>query len=185
MKSFFCLLGFIFICVSAVFPQEVSPTDIPQLEKTVTGLLSPQYPGYSVMRLSDTGQSLQKYFMKEHPKENPGLVFGNFRHPSVTDCAALLVDSNKPKSGIKLLVLVLGMNTNHPEVKIIQDFRKEESPTLDVYLLYEPRGTIPDVNKDNWVDMTSAGFSLNPFDRGGERVFYWQGETLQAVWVSD
>jgi len=176
---------FAFVCGSVAFAQEVSSTDLPQLKKQVVELLGQKYPDYSVLQSKDTSQSLQRYFESKHPNEYPGLVFGNFRHPSITDCAVLLVDSKKPELGIKLLVLVLDINASHPEVQIVQDYKNEKDPLLEVYLSYEQRRTIADVEKNSWVDMPSAGFSLNPFDRGGERVFYWNNEKLKSVWVTD
>ncbi len=185
MKRFFWFIGFIFVCVSVGFSQEVSLTYNPELVKTATDLLAHEYPGYTVMKLSNVDGDIREYFKKNHPKKSPGLVIGNFRCPSVTDCAALLVDSKKPESGIKFFVLVLGLNTAKPEVQLIQDFRVFAPPILDMYLLYEPQGKIQDVGNGKWVDMTSAGFSFNPFDKGGERVYYWKGEKLKTVWVTD
>jgi hypothetical protein len=184
MKKLLLAIGILLGFVSAGITQEISFDDYPELENQANHLLSQKYTGYSVMKLKDMGKPLQEYFLKNYPKEYPGLILGNFRHPSVTDCAALLVDTKKPESGIKLFVLVLGLNTTKPEIRLIQDFRGEILAP-EFYLLYESRRTIPDVENDNWVDMTSGGFSLNPFDKGGEKIYYWQDKILKTVSVTD
>lgn len=79
MKRFFGVLGFIFVCVPASFSQGISLTDNPELVKTATDLLGQKYTGYSVMKLKDMGKPLQEYFLKNYPKEYPGLILGNFR----------------------------------------------------------------------------------------------------------
>jgi hypothetical protein len=182
MKVLLLVMALNFACVSNVFAQKVAISDLPQLREQVVELLKQKYPSYSVMSLDEV---IKHSFKSEHSNEYPGLVFGNFRHPSITDCAVLLVDFQKPKSSIKLLVLVLGVNTASPKIQIVHDYRKDKNPFLEVYLAYEQRRTVADIEKDTWVDMTSAGFSLNPFDRGGEQVFYWDNDKLKSVWVTD
>lgn len=184
MKKIIYVLSLIFVCVSPNYSQEVSLSDNPGLVKTATDLLSHKYPGYTVLKLRNLDRAVQEDFKKNYPKKSPGLVIANFRYPTVTDCAALLVYSKKPELGIQLFVTILGLNTTKPEFKLIQDFTVFAPPILDMYLLYIPQQKIQDVD-DNWVDMTSAGFSFNPFDKGGERIFYWKGEKLKTVWVTD
>jgi hypothetical protein len=185
MKNIIWCFLFILFSFLPVFSQEISLPGNPGLVKTATDLLAQKYPGYTVMKLSNADGDIREYFKKNYPKENPGLVIANFRSPAVTDCAALLVDSKKPDSGIKLFVLVLGLNTNKPEFNLIQDFIVQVPPVLDMYLLYEPQRKVQDYVDECWLDMTSNGFSFDPFDKGGERLFFWKGNKLIIKWVTD
>jgi hypothetical protein len=185
MKKLCWVLGLAFISVSIGFTQEISLKDNPGLVKTATDLLAHKYPGYIVMNINDADGDIRECFKKNHPQESPGLVIAHFRSSAATDCVALLVDSKKPQMGIKYLVAVLGLNTAKPKFQLIQDFRVFTPPILDMYLLYEYQGKIQEFENDKWIVMTSAGFSFTPFDKGGERIFYWKRGKLKTVWVTD
>jgi hypothetical protein len=153
-----------------------------RLENELINLIHENCGSYSLLRDRDIEVDLRKYLKKDIKDNQPGYVAGNFRHPQVWDCFAIIKECKNQNSCKYRLILVTGINTLKPQFRIIEEMNEVEGGSI-YYLRYVKRETKPNLFNNEWVDMTSNGVALVK-DGSFEKVYFWKKGKLKVILTS-
>ena len=144
-----------------------------------------QFPRDHLLRLSDLDSAAAEYFIRDFPKEKPGLVKGDFDGDGHSDYAILLRSNSGTST--KLVVFRYSETQNYTIGYELEDvYSMSYITVVKVGSCIEETDAIDNVNPLSPTILKYLGINLTHFGKSA-RVIFWDERTnkFEEIWTSD
>jgi len=152
------------------------------LARSASELLKTKFPSWRPKQLSDLDADDRQLWLKAHDKQCPGVAVGHFENAEETGYAVLLVPSEKPTGGYKLVVLSRSQSGQGYTANVLDQAEGETYSGL-VISAASP-GKFSDFQSTTSVRLKLDSIYLEWIEKGAQ-LFYWSRGRYHKLQVSD
>jgi len=152
-----------------------------KLPGQVRKILEEKFADLRVERIGDLDPYSQQLWLKAHPRDCPGIVFGHFRSRARLSLAVLIIPREKVKAGYRLLAIdgdAHGRCTAH----LLE--QNESTPRGSDVLSAVPPGEYSDAEGGTQVRLTLDAIRAEHLEAGAI-LYYWQEGRFRKLIVSE
>jgi len=144
-------------------------------------VVSEKFPGWRVKAVSDLEGYDRELWLKEHPKECPGIAVGHFEDPSQAAYALLLLPKSAVPGGYKLLVVAKAAGGDKYVVRVLDE---EQGSDAGLVISKVPPGKQTGFDTTQSVRLKLDGFEAEWLEKSSV-LYYWRNGKYQTLETSD
>jgi hypothetical protein len=181
MRRLKLLLTIFIVLTTGLSAQAQNTCSDAVLPPQARSLVKQRLPGWRIKLPSDLEAYDKKLWLKEHPKECPGIAVGHFEDSRRIAYGLLLIPKSAAAVGYKIVVLAKSESADDYRVRVLDEDRGSDSGLV---ISRVPPGRYPGFDTTQSVQLKLDGIEAERIEKSSV-LYFWRNGTYRTLQTSD